>query len=286
MGSCEGRVALLTGSSRGIGRAIARRLAAEGASVVLSASRLGSHRDLEGSLEEAVAEIRAAGGRAAPVVADLASEAERGDLVARAEAAFGPLDILVNNAAMGVWAMPSQSKLEDRRKMFEVNLQAPVDLAQQALPGMRQRGRGWILNIGSDSARQPAVPYRDTPEAAHVIVAYGATKAALNRYSEGLAHEVAGDGVFVNALAPVSIVLTQEAARFVGHIAKSNPDMAEPIEVMVEAVLELVTERHVGQIAYSRALLHSVGRPVRSLDGSRVIGDAFLAADLETLIPR
>jgi NAD(P)-dependent dehydrogenase (short-subunit alcohol dehydrogenase family) len=206
--------------------------------------------------------------------------------VVRAEAAFGPLDILVNNAAMGVWAMPSQSKLEDRRKMFEVNLQAPVDLAQQALPGMRQRGRGWILNIGSDSARQPAVPYRDTPEAAHVIVAYGSTKAALNRYSEGLAHEVAGDGVFVNALAPVSIVLTQEAARFVGHIAKSNPDMAEPIEVMVEAALELVTERHIGQIAYSRALLHSVGRPVRSLDGSRVIGDAFLAADLETLIPR
>jgi short-subunit dehydrogenase len=169
--------------------------------------------------------------------------------------------------------------------MLEVNLQAPVDLAQQALPGMRERSRGWILNIGSDSARQPAVPYRDTPEAAHIIVAYGATKAALNRYSEGLAHEVAGDGVFVNVLAPVSIVLTQEAARFVGHIAKSNPDMAEPIEVMVEAALELVTERHIGQVAYSRSLLHSVGRPVRSLDGSRVIGDAFLAADLEALIP-
>jgi citronellol/citronellal dehydrogenase len=285
VGSCEGRVALVTGSSRGIGRAITRRLAAEGASVVLSASRLGSHRDLEGTLEEAVAEIRAAGGRAASVVANLASEAERGDLVVRAEEAFGPLDILVNNAATGEWAMPSQSKLEDRRKMLEVNLQAPVDLAQQALPGMRERSRGWILNIGSDSARQPAVPYRDTPEAAHIIVAYGATKAALNRYSEGLAHEVAGDGVFVNVLAPVSIVLTQEAARFVGHIAKSNPDMAEPIEVMVEAALELVTERHIGQVAYSRSLLHSVGRPVRSLDGSRVIGDAFLAADLEALIP-
>jgi citronellol/citronellal dehydrogenase len=111
VGSCEGRVALVTGSSRGIGRAITRRLAAEGASVVLSASRLGSHRDLEGTLEEAVAEIRAAGGRAASVVANLASEAERGDLVVRAEEAFGPLDILVNNAATGEWAMPSQSKL-------------------------------------------------------------------------------------------------------------------------------------------------------------------------------
>jgi len=158
-----------------------------------------------------------------------------------------------------------------------------VDLAQQALPGMRERGQGWILNIGSDTARQPPVPYRDTPEMAHAIVTYGASKAALNRYSEGLAHEVAADGVFVNVLSPVSIVLTQEAARFVGHIAKKNPDMAEPIEVMVEAALELVTQRHVGQIAYSRTLLHSLGRPVRSLDGSRVIGDAFLAADLEAV---
>ena len=284
MGCCEGRVALVTGASRGIGRSIARRLAAEGASVVLSASRLGAHGDLEGTLEGAVAEIEAAGGRAAAVAVNLVSEEERGDLVARAEAVFGPLDILVNNAAMGVWAMPSESKLGDRRKIFEVNLHAPVDLAQQALPGMRERGRGWILNIGSDTARQPQVPYRDTPEMAHAIVAYGASKAALNRYSEGLAHEVAADGVFVNVLAPVSIVLAQEAARFVAHIAKKNPDMAEPMEVMVEAALELVTQRHVGQIAYSRTLLHSLGRPVRSLDGSRVIGDAFLAADLETVL--
>lgn len=284
MSDCKGRVALVTGASRGIGKAIALRLAAEGASVVLSASRLGAHGDLAGTLEGTRAEIEAAGGRAAVVVANLASEEERGDLVARAEEAFGPLDILVNNAAMGVWALPSGSKLADRRRMLEVNLHAPVDLAQQALPGMRARGVGWILNVGSDSARQPPVPYRDTPEAAHVIVAYGATKAALHRYSEGLAHEVCTDGIFVNVLAPVSIVLTQEAARFVGHIARRNPDMAEPIEVMVEAALELLTERHVGQIAYSRPLLHSVGRPVRSLDGSRVLGDAFLPADLEAVV--
>lgn len=284
MASCKGKVALVTGASRGIGRAIARRLAAEGASVVLGASRAGAHGDLQGTLEEAVAEIRSAGGHAAPVVANLQSEQERGDVVARAEAHFGPLDILINNAAMGAWALPSQSRLEDRRKMLEVNLHAPVDLAQQALPGMRERGRGWILNIGSDSARQPPLPYRASPEAAHVIVAYGATKAALNRYSEGLAHEVSSDGIFVNVLAPVSIVLTQEAARFIGHIAKSNPDMTEPVEVMVEAAVELVTGRHIGRVVYSREILHSLGRPVRSLDGSRVIGDAFLPADLEAVI--
>jgi len=284
MGCCESKNALVTGASRGIGRAIAKRLAAEGANVVLSASRLGRHGDLQGTLEDGAEEIERSGGRAATVVANLLDDEARSDLVARAEAAFGPLDILVNNAAMGSWAMPSQSTLSDRRKMLEVNLHAPVDLAQQVLPGMRERGSGWVLSIGSDSHRQPPVPYRDTQDAAHLITAYGATKAALDRYMTGLAHEVAGDGVFVNVLAPVSIVLTQEAARFVGHIAKNNPDMAEPIELMTEAALELCTERHVGQVVLSRELLHRVARAVRSLDGKTVIGDAFLAADLEAVV--
>ena len=100
----------------------------------------------------------------------------------------------------------------------------------------------------------------------------------------GLADEVVSDGVFINNLAPVSIVLTQEAARFVGHIAKANPDMAEPIEVMVEAALELVTGRHVGQDVYSRQLLHDVARSVRSLDGETVLGDAFIPAELDQVV--
>jgi len=284
MASCEGRVALVTGASRGIGKAIARRLAAERASVVLSASRHGRHGQLSGTLEGAVAEIEAAGGRAAAVVGNLASESERSDLLARAEVPFGPIDILINNAATASWAMPSASRLEDRREMFEVNLQAPIDLSQQALPGMRERGRGWILNISSDTARQPQLPYPDAPEAAHVIAVYGASKAALNRYTEGLAHEVAADGVFVNALSPVAIVLTQEAARFAGHIARKRPDLAEPVEVMVEAALELVTQKHIGQIVCSRPFLHALSRPVRSLDGSRVLGDASLPADLDAVV--
>jgi NAD(P)-dependent dehydrogenase (short-subunit alcohol dehydrogenase family) len=284
VGSLSGTNALITGASRGIGRAMARRLAAEGASIVLCASRLGSHGDLAGTLEEAVAEIREAGGNAAAAVANLAVDVERGDLVARAEAVFGPLDVLINNAAMGRWGLPSALGLADRRKLLEVNLHAPVDLAQQVLPGMRARGRGWILNISSDSARQPQVPYRDTPEAAHAVAAYGASKAALDRYTEGLAHEVAGDGVCVNALAPVAIVLTQAAARFVGHIAERNPDMLEPVEVMVEAAVELVTQQHVGRIAVSRSLLHEVRRPVRSLDGSRLVGDAFMPADPTAIV--
>jgi len=284
LGKCNDRIALVTGASRGIGRALARRLSAEGASVVLSASRSGRHGELAGTLDEAVEEIRSAGGRAAVEVANLVDPDERADLVQRAERHFGPLDILVNNAAMARWGMPSQTRASDLAKMLEVNLQAPVELCQQVLPGMRSRRRGWILNITSDSARHATIPFPDTPEAAHSIVAYGASKAALDRYTTGLAHEVAGDGVFVNALLPVAIVLTQETARFVGHIARRRPDMAEPVEVMVEAALELITGAHVARVVASRPLLHECARPVRSLDGRQLLGDAMLAADLEAEI--
>jgi hypothetical protein len=88
----------------------------------------------------------------------------------------------------------------------------------------------------------------------------------------------------VNLLAPVAIVLTQEAARFVGHIAKRSPDMAEPMEVMVEAAMALVTGSHVGDVVTSRRLLHALGRPVRSLDGSEVVGDASMPANVDAVI--
>ena len=145
---------------------------------------------------------------------------------------------------------------------------------------MRERGEGWILNITSASAQQPPVPYRDSKQAAHIITAYGATKAALDRYTQGLAHEVAEDGIFVNAMAPVSIVLTQ-GADYVRDIARKNPDMAEPVEMMAEAALELCSGRHIGEVVLSRDLLHRVGRKVRSLDGKTILGDAFLPADVE-----
>ncbi len=278
MAALSGKVALITGASRGIGRAIARRFAAEGASVVLSASRLGTHGKLVGTLEEAVAEIRDGGGSAAAVAADLSDVSARSDLVARASEPFGPVDVLVNNAAMASMKLPSQATTQERTLMHEVNLNAPVDLAQQAIPSMKERGGGWILNITSATSQQPAVPYRDTKMAALVIGPYGATKAALDRYSVALAHELTEHGIFVNAMAPVAIVLTQSAS-WVRDIARKNPDMVEPVEVMAEAALELCTHRHVGRVVFSRNILHEVGRDVHSLDGKTVLGDAFLAGD-------
>ncbi|MFO0688054.1 MAG: SDR family NAD(P)-dependent oxidoreductase [Myxococcota bacterium] len=276
----SGRVAFITGASRGIGRAIALRFASEGASVVVNASRAGAHGRLKGTLEETVAEIQAQGGQAAAVVCDLTDPAAREGLVERASAPFGAVDVLVNNAAAGIMKLPSRTTNTDRSRMFELNVNAPVDLAQQAIPGMKEKGAGWILNIGSATSRQPAIPYRDSKESAWIIGAYGATKAALDRYTQALAHELFEHEIFVNCMAPTSIVLTS-GAEYVRDIARKNPDWVEPVEMMAEGALELCSGRHVGRVVYSRDILHETARKVRSLDGKRVLGDAFLLADPE-----
>ncbi len=164
--------------------------------------------------------------------------------------------------------------------MWEVNVCAPVDLAQQCLPDMKEQGTGWILNIGSGSHVQTELPYLHgmPKEGGWTVTAYGSTKAALDRYTTGLAHEVQEHGIFVNCMRPTAIVLT-EGADFVREIARLNPAMLEPVEMMAEGALELCTGRHVGRVIASREIVHYVGGRVHSLDGETVLGDAFLLGD-------
>ena len=280
MDTLTNKIAFITGASRGIGKAIAQRFAAEGAAVVVCASRLGAHGKLAGTLEGTVAEIEAAGGKAAAIACDLTDPEARADLIARASEFFGGVDILVNNAATSKMKLPSEVSSAQRNFMHDLNLNVPVELTQQVLPAMRAKGAGWVLNISSRTAIQEAPPYPDSKKANFIVGAYGATKAALNRYTEVLAHELVDDGIYINAMAPSNIVMTP-GADYVKDIARRRPDMVEPVEMMAEAALELCSGRHVGQIVFSRDIVHACGRKLTSLDGKEVIGDAFTLVNLE-----
>ncbi|WP_309645204.1 SDR family NAD(P)-dependent oxidoreductase, partial [Phenylobacterium sp.] len=139
-GPLKGKVALVTGASRGIGESIAARLAMEGASVVVSARTASDGESrLPGTLADTVDRINKAGGKAAFVKADLAQAIERERLVEEAEATFGPIDILINNAAI-TYFIPVEDFPEKRFKlMMEVQVYAPFHLAQLVLPGMKAR---------------------------------------------------------------------------------------------------------------------------------------------------
>ena len=271
----KGRVALVTGASRGIGRAIALRLAAHG--VVLAVS--SSARSREG-LKETCTLIGRAGGRAVPLLADLAEEQARAGLVAQAEAQLGPVDIVVNNAAtITAYAPPGKIDLPARRGMFEVNVQAPVDLIQQALPGMRARHWGRILNISSEMARQPPIPYPGPAKFVHALALYGASKAALDRYTLGLAAELQGSGIHANALAPCKIARSESAEAVARQAALAHPDWLEPVEMMAEAAYLLIAGSFTGLVIKSREVLQMMQAPLHALDGRTVIGDATTLAD-------
>jgi len=277
MATLDGHVALVTGASRGIGRAIARRLAAEGAAVAVSATA----RSAEG-LRQTVALIEAAGGRAAAVEADLGDPAARADLVARAAAALGAIDILVNNAAaIPAYAPPSKIDLPARQAMFEINLHAPIDLVQQAVPAMRAKGWGRIVNITSETAQQPPIPYVGPAKFIHALALYGASKAALDRFTTGLAAELHGTGIHANALAPYRIALSESAEGVARQMGASHPDWVESLEMMAEAAYLLIAGRFTGLVVKSRELLQLAQQPLHALDGKTVLGDALSLVALQ-----
>jgi NAD(P)-dependent dehydrogenase (short-subunit alcohol dehydrogenase family) len=255
-GRLEGRAALVTGASRGIGAAIAARLAMEGAAVAISArTQAPGESRLPGTLGDTARAILAAGGTVHAIKADLALASERVRLVAEAVAAVGPIDILVNNAAVTFFQPVAQFTDKRFRLMFEVQVHAPFHLAQLVLPEMVRRRRGWIVNISSGAAIHPKPPYGRVGGAV-----YGMCKAALERFSTGLAAEVAGDGIAVNAVSP-GLVATPGVAVH-GLINEATRDRVQPIKFIAEAVLRLASgdpATLTGRIAYAEPLLEELG---------------------------
>jgi citronellol/citronellal dehydrogenase len=262
MGRLSGRTAIVTGSSRGIGQAIAELFAAEGAKVVCVARTLneGDH-PLQGSLASTVAAIKAKGGEATAVAADISSEAECLRLVGAARHAYGPVDTLVNNAALNYYIPTIDYPTSRWFKAFAVNVHAPFMLAKAVLPDMIAKGRGAIVNISSGSAIGPGRgPYADQTVRGGVM--YGASKAALERFTQGLAQELSQHGgLAVSCVSPSRIVPTPGTVHHKLVQGMDDP-RGEPPAMMARAALLLASEaagKVNGRVTYSQQILKEFG---------------------------
>ena len=207
MSLLTGRVALVTGGSKGIGAAIVRALAEAGASVVAT-SRSGG--DDSQSVRHVVADVRKP---------DAAARA-----VDEAAAAFGGLDILVNNAGVGQFAPVAEMSVDDWHKVIDTNVSGVFYCCRAAIPHLRRRGGGWIINISSLSAKNPF------PGGA----AYSASKAALNNFSEALMQEVRHDNIRVSYVMPGSV------ATDFGRGATAKENWALTADDVAQVVMDLL----------------------------------------------
>ena len=226
--------------------------------VVVSARTAESGESrLPGTLHDTVARVKRTSAEVAFIKADLAQAREREMLVEKAQAALGPIDILINNAAITYFTPVAEFTEKRFKLMMEVQVYAPFHLSQLVLPSMKARKSGWIVNISSPAGIHPKQPYMPMARGGTV---YGMCKAALERFSTGLASEVSGDGIAVNAVSP-GLVDTPGVAVH-GLINERTKDRVQPIEYIAEAVYRLASgdpRTMTGRVDYAEPLLKELG---------------------------
>jgi NAD(P)-dependent dehydrogenase (short-subunit alcohol dehydrogenase family) len=261
MGKLDGKVVVVTGASRGIGKSIAEIFAEEGGKVVCAARTLkeGDH-PLEGSLEHTVNGIKEAGHEASAVAVDISEYDECVKLIEQTHDMYGPVDVLVNNAALTYFIPIADYPINRWHRSFAVNFHAPFYLSQLALKDMQPRKSGSIVNISSGAAIGPGRgPYPEPPRNGGTL--YGAEKAALERFTQGLANEVYQDGISVTCVSPSQVVPTPGTVHHKLVTGMDDP-RGEPPEIMAKAALLLATEpldKVTGRVTYSQEILQEFG---------------------------
>jgi len=231
MTNIEGKVALVTGAGRGIGRAVSLLLGKSGCRVVLAA-RTGDQ------LEEVQKEISARGGEALSIPTDLTKDEEINGLVGKIQQTWESVDILVNNAGWGKRAPVVKAKVEDWDQTFRLNLRAPMQLAKLLLPHMIEKGDGAVINIGSVSGK--------TGEANGA--AYSASKFGLIGFTQSLFEEVREYGIKVAVILPgfvdtplippnrqldrSKMIQAEDIAQAV-HFVLTSPPTSCPVEITI-----------------------------------------------------
>jgi NAD(P)-dependent dehydrogenase (short-subunit alcohol dehydrogenase family) len=257
----QGKTVIVTGASRGIGKQIAIECGRLGAKVVVAARTVEAHRRLSGTIGETVEAVQAAGGQAIAVRTDLRSPSDIGALVDRAVEHFGPVRVLVNNAADTAGGTPSILDLDrdDWLRQFESNLHGPLSLIQAVLPSMRAAGGGVIINMTSGAGDLVAVGAAAPPDAVRIgeRIPYAASKAALNRLGNIIAPELRDLGIAVVMVDPG--FTRTELVELMGERGVVDADAAVPMDVPVKTVVHVVTcdnpMQYTGQILRAAAFV-------------------------------
>ncbi|HUO48618.1 MAG TPA: SDR family oxidoreductase [Acidimicrobiales bacterium] len=250
----DGRIAVVTGASSGIGRRLCLDLAARGATVVGLARRGALLAELEPQLQVVSPSSDTA-------VCDVGDTAAYQAELARIEAAHGRIDVLVNDAGTEQLTPVEEGLSDAYRRIFDVNVYGVIAGTLAVLPGMLARGSGIVVNVSSDSAR--------APEARHG--AYSASKAAVAAFTETVAHEVAGRGVHVHVLYPAWVPTAMGMSGV--HDGGSMPPKA--VRRSEEQISELVLERMGGKRMEINAavlpLLAPIGRTIAPVSYQRAM---------------
>jgi len=268
--SLKGKIAIVTGASRGIGAGIAERIAAAGAEVIVCARTVDGD-PLKGTATATVERICTRGGKAHAMALDVTDANSREALIRAVVERFGRIDILVSNAGTADYQPTDSMSLAVAEAQIATYFTGPWHLASLVIPVMKRQGEGRILQIGSCVISPPEPPYAEYMAWHGHETLYASLKAAVHRFALGLAAELHADNIAVNVLGPVGAVFTPGLAALGLGVTADMP-ICEPVEDIAEAALDMLERPtdYSGAFELSYNYLDRIGRSSRTLDGRGV----------------